>query len=85
MKVTVMLLTGKALTWWRAVSVEPWAQLGVCDWGQWVAHIEAKFRDTHHQFRNQTKLLELRQKTSVQKYNEEFRTLMMEVRHVMSS
>ena len=57
----------------------------MCDWGQWVAHIEAEFRDTHHQFRNQTKLLDLWQKTSVQKYNEEFRTLMMEVCHVMSS
>ena len=29
-KVAVTLLTGKALTWWRAVSEEAWATLGVC-------------------------------------------------------
>ena len=42
-KVAVTLLTGKALTWWRAVSDEAWAVLGVCRWRDFCAHIEAEF------------------------------------------
>ena len=31
-KMAVMLLTGKALAWWRAVANENWAKLGLCTW-----------------------------------------------------
>ena len=59
-KVGVMLFTGKALTWWRAVSTQAWAVLGSCDWATFVAHLESEFRDWHHTLRNQNKLLDLR-------------------------
>ena len=83
-KVAVTLLGGRALTWWRAVNSEGWATLGLCDWQTFSTRISQAFRDLHHDFRNQTKLLDLRQRTSVSKYNDEFRSLMMEVRQVMS-
>ena len=84
-KVAVTLLGGRALTWWRAVSSEGWATLGLCDWQTFSTRISQEFRDLHHDFRNQMKLLDLRQRTSMSKYNDEFQSLMMEVRQVMSS
>ena len=84
-KVAVTLLEGKALTWWRAVSIECWAALGLCSWREFSQHLEAEFRDVHHCLRNQTKLFDLKQKGSVARYNEEFRSLVLEVRHVMSA
>lgn len=47
----VTLLTDKALTWWRAVSTEAWATLGVCDWTVFTAKIELEFRDLNHTLR----------------------------------
>ena len=84
-KVAVTFLAGQALMWWRAVSIEPWATLGSCTWLDFTTQISAEFQDVHHQLRHQTKLFDLRQKGSVQRYNEEFRALMLEVRHVMST
>ena len=79
-KVAVMLLGGRGLTWWCAVSSEGWATLGHCDWQTFSARILQEFQDLHHDFRNKTKLLDLCQRTSVSKYNDEFQSLMMEVR-----
>ena len=79
-KVAVTLLGGRALTWWRAVSSEGWAPLGHCDLQTFSASISQEFRDLHHDFRHYSKLLDLRQHTSVSKYNDEFQSLMMEVR-----
>ena len=31
-KMVIMLLTGKALTWWKSLANENWAKLGVCTW-----------------------------------------------------
>ena len=62
-----------------------WATLGLCYWQTFSARISQEFRDLHHDFRNKTKLLDLCQHTSVSKYNDEFWSLMMEVRQVMSS
>ena len=47
-KVAVMLLAGKALAWWCAVSDEPWAALGTCQWQDFCTRIEAEFQDIHH-------------------------------------
>ena len=47
-KVAVTLLAGKALTWWRAVSDEPWAALDTCYWQEFCARIQDKFQDIHH-------------------------------------
>ena len=58
-KVAITLLGGRALTWWRAVSSEGWATLGHCDWETFSARISQEFHDLHHDFRNQTKLLDL--------------------------
>ena len=57
--VAVTLLGRRALTWWHAVSSEGWATLGHCDWKAFSARISQEFRDLHHYFRNQTKLLDL--------------------------
>ena len=83
-KVAVTLLAEKALTWWRSVSTEGWAQLGVCDWATFEARIGAEFKDSNHVLKMQTALHDLKQKASVSKYNDQFRTLMLEVRTVMS-
>ena len=58
-KVAVKLLGGCALIWWHAVSSEGWATLGLCDWQTFSARISQEFQDLHHDFRNQTKLLDL--------------------------
>ena len=41
-KVAVTLLTGKALTWWRAVSDEGWAELGICQWQDFCLRLKAE-------------------------------------------
>ena len=51
-KVAVTFLAGRALTWWRAVSIEPWATLGNCTWLDFTTHISAEFQDVHHQLRH---------------------------------
>ena len=51
-KVAVTLLGVRALTWWRAVSSEGWATLGLSDWQTFSARISQEFRDLHHDFRN---------------------------------
>ena len=47
-KLAVTLLAGKALTWWRSVSMKSWAILGVCTWENFCAKIEEEFKDLHH-------------------------------------
>ena len=60
-KVAVTLLSGKALTWWRAASLASWATLGLCSWREFENHFQDEFHDVHHTLRNQTKLFDLRQ------------------------
>ena len=79
----VTFLADRALIWWHAVACESWATLGICTWMDFSSHITTEFPDVHHQLRNQTKLFDLCQRGSVAKYNKEFRSLMLEMRHIM--
>ena len=47
--------------------------------------METEFHDLHHAVRHQTHLFDLRQRSSVARYNEEFRAIMLEVRILMST
>ena len=42
-------------------------------------HLETEFRDLHHALRHQSILFDLRQWSSVARYNEEFWAIMLEV------
>ena len=44
-----------------------------------------EFRDLHHALCRQSHLFDLRQWSSVAKYNEEFRAIMLDVRNLMST
>ena len=47
--------------------------------------LETEFRDLHHALCYQSCLFDLRKRSSVAKYNEEFRVIMLEVRNLMST
>ena len=47
--------------------------------------METEFRDLHHALRHQSRLFDLWQRSSVARYNEEFRAIMLEVRNLMST
>ena len=47
--------------------------------------LETEFRDLHHSLHHQSHLFDLRQWSSVTKYNEEFRAIMLEVCNLMST
>ena len=83
-KVAVILLIDKVLTWWRSVLQELWAQLGTCDWATFVTRIGTKFQDSNHVLKMLTALYDLKQRAFVSKYNDQFRSLMLEVRSAMS-
>ena len=73
------LLKGKALTWWRT-----W-----CDrlpnlptnltYSTFATELEKAFRDVDHVDRLRRRLASLKQTTSVQKYIDEFRTIVIEL------
>ena len=82
-KVAMTFLSGQTLMWQRAVACANWATLGICSWVDFSQHITMEFQDAHNQLHNSTKLFDLYQQGAVAKYNEEFRSLMLEVRHDM--
>ena len=47
--------------------------------------METEFGDLHHALHHQSRLFDLRQRSSVARYNEEFRAIMLEVRNLMST
>ena len=47
--------------------------------------METEFRDLHHALRHQSHLFDLQQWSSVARYNEELRAIMLEVQNLMST
>lgn len=83
-KLAVTLLTGRAMTWWRSVSSEAWATLGICTWSEFEKKISEQFRDLNHVLRMRRELQKLRQTGSVQAYSTAFRDVWMEIRTELS-
>ena len=85
-KMVVILLTEKALTWWRSVSQEPWAHLETCNWATYEARIRVELQDSNHILKTQTSLHNLNKNlASMSRYHDQFRSLMLEIRSVISS
>ena len=73
------LLRGRALTWWRTwVDRLPMLAANLT-FTTFSAELEKSFRDVDHVDRLRRRLASLRQVTSVQKYIDEFRTIVIEL------
>ena len=74
----VMLLEGRALSWWRSV-VNTNLLHQTPSWYDFVIELQKHFKDTDHEFQMRQRLASLKQTKSVDQYIERFREIITDM------